>query len=425
MDEVHNLLPFIFSPHSRNQKIAKDYIQSLYDGVLKKRVSLEPLRWKNVLLLFSGLEISTNELAIVEQIYNETKAREPATEGSKHELVWIPIVDTYSKSIEPKLKQFGNVRESMPWYSVYHPSLIVNQVISFIQREWKYKTKPILVVLDPLGRVSSSNAFHMTWIWGSNIAYPFTNSREQALWQEENWRLELLVNGDEISNWIKDEKYIFLYGGNESEWISKFVKEARSVAEATKISLEMLYVGKSSRRKQVQNIVDIIKREKLNTSFLQDQVMIRLFWTRVESMFFSKLQLNQTNEEDQVMREIKKLLIYDKQSGWILLARGSHIVVTGHATTGLQTLEDYENEWKEHGDKDGFEAAFKNHYAKLSSRASPCSKFEVSAEIGETPEKLTCPECNRHMHVFTSIQCCHDGKIDEDFSVSTVTPPTI
>lgn len=167
-----------------------------------KQVSLEALRRKNVLLLFSGQEISTDELLILEQIYNESKAHAPRME-SRYELVWIPIVDPNSEWTEPKQKQFESLQENMSWYSVYHPSLIGKPVIWFIQSEWKYKNKPILVVLDPQGRVSCPNAIHMMWIWGS-AAYPFTSSREESLWKEETWRLELLVDGidSEILNWV-------------------------------------------------------------------------------------------------------------------------------------------------------------------------------------------------------------------------------
>jgi hypothetical protein len=166
------------------------------------QASLEALRRKNVLLLFSGLEFSTDELLILEQIYNESKAHAPRQEN-RYELVWIPIVDQTSEWTDQKQMQFEHLRESMPWYSVYHPSLISKAVVWFIQSEWKYKNKPILVVLDPLGRVACPNAIHMMWIWGS-AAFPFTSYKEETLWKDETWRLELLVDGidSEILNWV-------------------------------------------------------------------------------------------------------------------------------------------------------------------------------------------------------------------------------
>ncbi|KAJ1395696.1 Sieve element occlusion, N-terminal [Sesbania bispinosa] len=421
-DEAYEMLRELFSkPHVDNMKVlkaliyAQDDILPLYDGVSKKRVSLEPLRRKNVLLLFSGLEFSTDELLILEQIYNESKAHAPRLE-SRYELVWIPIVDHNSEWTDQKQRQFESLRESMPWYSVYHPSLIGKAVIWFIHSEWKYKNKPILVVLDPQGRVACPNAIHMMWIWGS-AAFPFTSAREEALWKEETWRLELLVDGidSEILNWIKEGKYIFLYGGDDPEWVRRFVKEARRVSQATQIPLEMVYVGKSNKREQVQKVFDTIIREKLYTHSWSEQSMIWFFWTRLQSMLFSKIQLKQADENDLVMQEIKKLLSYDKQGGWIVLAKGSHIVVNGHASTGLQTLVEYDLMWKDPAERDGFEPAFKEHYGKLHSIANPCCRFEFSHSMERIPDKLSCPECRRNMHVLTTFQCCHDDNLDEDF----------
>jgi len=76
--------------------------------------SLGVLRRKNALLLFSGLEFSTNELLIHEQIYNESKAHTPRQEN-RYKLVWISIVDQTSEWTKQKQMQFWNQRECMPW----------------------------------------------------------------------------------------------------------------------------------------------------------------------------------------------------------------------------------------------------------------------------------------------------------------------
>ncbi|KAI3829427.1 hypothetical protein L1987_03551 [Smallanthus sonchifolius] len=59
---------------------------------------------------------------------------------------------------------------------------------------------------------------------------------EAALWREETWRLELLVTiiDNNILNWIREDKYISLYGGDD----------IRAMATAARIPLEMAYVGK-------------------------------------------------------------------------------------------------------------------------------------------------------------------------------------
>ncbi|KAL3611996.1 hypothetical protein D5086_003016 [Populus alba] len=202
--------------HIDNMKVlkaliyARDDIQPLIDGSSKKRVHLDVLRRKNVLLLISGLDMSNDELSILEQIYNESRPHE-ARLDSQYEVVWVPIVDGSVQS-DPILKEkFESMQSSMPWFTVYHPSLIEKAVIRFIKEVWHFRNKPILVVLDPQGKVVCPNALHMMWIWGSS-AFPFTSLREESLWRDETWRLELLVDGIDpvILNWIKEGKYIFL-----------------------------------------------------------------------------------------------------------------------------------------------------------------------------------------------------------------------
>ncbi|KAF7845123.1 protein SIEVE ELEMENT OCCLUSION B [Senna tora] len=327
-DEAYDMLVELFRmPHIDNIRVlkaliyAKDDLPPLYDGYSKKRFGLEVLRRKNVLLLISSLDFSHEELLILEQIYNESRVHANKLEN-RYELVWIPVVDRLSSEqmTEQQERQFEKLRDTMPWYSVNHPSLISKAVVRFIRTEWKYKNKPSLVVLDPQGMVACPNAIHMMWIWGSS-------SREEALWREEAWRLELPVDGidTEILNWIRDGKYIVMYGGDDYIWARNFVREARRVAQTARVPLEMVYVGKSIKKQQVRRVLNNISQDKLNTHSWQEQSMIWFFWTRLESMPFSKIQLQQADDHDLVMQEIKKLLSYDKMGGWMILAKGSHI----------------------------------------------------------------------------------------------------
>ncbi|KAL4293653.1 hypothetical protein AHAS_Ahas18G0149600 [Arachis hypogaea] len=72
----------------------KDDSPPLYDCASKKKVSLEPLRRKNVLLVILGLEFSPDELLILEQIYNESSVVQSRLER-KYEIVWLPIVELH------------------------------------------------------------------------------------------------------------------------------------------------------------------------------------------------------------------------------------------------------------------------------------------------------------------------------------------
>ncbi|RVW78581.1 Protein SIEVE ELEMENT OCCLUSION B [Vitis vinifera] len=211
-----------------------------------------------------GLDFPRDELSILEQIYNESRVHATRME---YEIVWIPIVDRFAEWTDPLQSQFETLQTTMPWYSVYSPSLIEKPVIRFIREVWHFRNKPILVVLDPQGKVVSPNAIHMMWIWGST-AFPFTSLREEALWREETWKLELLVDGIDptILSWIKEGKYIYLYGGTDMEWIRKFTTTARAIASTARIPLEMVYVGKSTKESKSGNAQPPLLRKNSATA---------------------------------------------------------------------------------------------------------------------------------------------------------------
>ncbi|XP_010029068.1 protein SIEVE ELEMENT OCCLUSION B [Eucalyptus grandis] len=413
IEAYQTLLNLFETIHIDNMKVLKaliypkDDILPLVEGTSKKRVNLEVLRRRNVLLLISGLDISQDELSILEQIHGESKLHTTQRQINQYEVVWIPIVDRSVKWTDPVQKQFEALQSRMPWYTVYHPNLIHKVAIRFIREQWHFRNKPILVVLDPQGKVVSPNAIHMMWIWGSN-AFPFTTLREEALWKEEEWTLELLVDGMDptILNWIREGKYIFLYGGDDIEWIRKFTTAARQVAMAARIPLEMVYVGKSSKREQVQRAIDTINDEKLSSTW-QDLTLVWYFWTRLESMFFSKIQLGKVDEHGLLIQQLKRLLSFDKAGGWAILSKGSSIVVNGHRNTVLPALLEYDL-WKEHVPTKGYDVAFKEHYEKIRDVAHPCCRFEFQSAGGRIPESLRCPECQRLMEKLTTFVCCHE-----------------
>ncbi|XP_076949447.1 protein SIEVE ELEMENT OCCLUSION B-like [Bidens hawaiensis] len=372
--------------HIDNMKILKvlinprNDVQPLFDGSSKKRVSLEVLRRRNVLLLISGLDMSHEELSILEEIYSESRSHGTRTDGP-YEIVWMPIVDPspqYTNAMDVKVEE---MRNKMPWYSVYHPSIVDSAVVKSIGDRWHFRNKPILVVLDTQGRELSPNAMHMMWIWGSN-AFPFTSSKEELLWKDETWRLELLVSGMDpnILNWVTQDKYIFLYGGDDVEWICKFTTTARAVATAAGIPLEMAYVGKSKKKESAHRALATISVEKLSYCW-QETTLMWFFWARLESMLYSKIQLKKADDLDPMMQQIKKLLSYDKDGSWALFCRGSKILTIGHGSTIMQTLSDFDM-WKEDTRSKGFDLSFKDYHDKLHVAANKCCRFEFPIAAG-------------------------------------------
>ncbi|KAF8399816.1 hypothetical protein HHK36_015687 [Tetracentron sinense] len=433
--EAYNTLVRLYEvPHIDNMKILKaliysrDDIQPLFDGSTKKRVfllipllffpsvcpssapvlvNIEVLRRKNVLLLISDIDISTEELAILEQLYRESRSH-PTRPESQFEVVWIPIVDRLTTPWnDMKQVRFEEMQSTMPWYSVHHPSLIDQAVIKYIKEVWRFAKKPLLVVLDPQGRVVSPNALHMMWIWGS-VAFPFTISREEALWKEEIWRLELLVDGIDqtILNWANDGRHICLYGGEDMEWIRKFTTTARSVAQAAKITLEMVYVGKSNPKERVKRNIAAILGEKLSYCW-QDVTWMWWFWVRLESMWYSKMQHGKTVENDPIMQEIMTMLTFDSSNpGWAVISKGSTLMTKAKGDAILPCLTQYDL-WKEHVETQGFPQALNDHLLKLHT-PHHCNQLIIPGTTGNIPEKVVCSECGRLMDKYIMYRCCDD-----------------
>ncbi|KAL8230093.1 hypothetical protein R6Q57_014993 [Mikania cordata] len=403
------------TPHLDNTKPLKHLIYlkddqlPLYESTLKTRVSIEVLRKKIVLLLISDLELPTEELSILDQMYREAR-QNPARPESQYEVVWLPVLPNIRKVpwTDENQYKFEMLRNMMPWYSVFHPSLLDPSVIKYIKEVWHFNQKPLLVVMDPQGRVVSTNALHMMWIWGS-LAFPFTSQREEALWREEAWRIELLVDSIEpmIFNWIVEGKYICLYGGEDIDWIRRFTATARAVARDAAIMLEMLYVGKSNPREKVRKIIATIQAENLS-HVLPDLTLIWFFWVRLESMLQSKMQYGKSFDEDPILREINVMLTYDgNDQGWAVICRGSNEwMKRASGDTVLSSFTNY-NEWKDESREVGFLPALNRH---LEAHQSPhhCNRLILPGTVGSVPEKVVCAECGRTMDRFFLYRCCTD-----------------
>ncbi|KAM7266857.1 hypothetical protein ACFE04_009023 [Oxalis oulophora] len=413
VEAYQNLIHMVEISHIDNMRVLKALLNPkddplpLLDGASKRRVNLEGLRRKYVLLLISDLDIALEELSILEQIYNESRMH-PSRTDSQYEVVWLPIIDPVATPwTDAKQKQFEMLQSNMPWYTVHHPSQIDQPVIKFTKAVWHFTKKPILVVLDPQARVASPNALHMMWIWGT-LAFPFTTAREEALWKEESWRLELLVDGIDptILNWISEGRYICLYGGEDIEWIRKFTNTAKAVAQASGIELALLYVGKSNPKDRVRRIINTINAEKLSHCW-QDLTLVWYFWVRIESMWHSKTQLGRSPENDTIMQQIMAMLSFDgSEGGWALLSRGSGEMTKAKGPLFLTAMSDY-TAWKEDVNTKGFLQAV-HDYLKGLHTPHHCNRLVLPGFAGTIPENIVCAECGRPMEKFFMYQCCDE-----------------
>lgn len=411
--EAYQMLVRLFeTPHLDNMKILRVLIYSkddqppLFDGSTKKRVNVDVLRRKNVLLLVSDLDLSHEELSILDQMYQESR-QHPTRMESQYEVVWLPVVDVSTPWTEQRQQQFEALQAMMPWYTVYHPSLLDPAVIRYIKEVWHFNKKPLLVVLDPQGRVANPNALHMMWIWGS-MAFPFTSAREEALWREETWRIELLADAIEpmLFQWMQEGKYICLYGGEDMDWIQRFTTTAQAVAQAARIPLEMLYVGKSNLKEKVRKNNNAITDQRLS-HVLPDVTLVWYFWVRLESMWHSKMQHGRSVENDPIMQEIVTMLSFDaSDQGWAVISRGSAEMAKAKGDILLTCFNEFNN-WKQDIELKGFVPALIEYLLKLHT-PHHCNRLILPGTTGSIPEKVVCAECGRAMEKFIMYRCCTD-----------------
>ncbi|XP_019156833.1 PREDICTED: protein SIEVE ELEMENT OCCLUSION B-like [Ipomoea nil] len=253
------------------------------------------------------------------------------------------------------------------------------------------------------------------------IIVSLDSEKEKLLWQQQTaWTLHLLAPQSgyyyrivkPINDWIREEKYIFLYGGNNIKWIREFLSKSREVASKTQMNFELAYFGKN------KMIRGFIYKESLSYCPLYDSSAVWWFWARLRSMFLSRIQylemtnhLVKENNNDEILQGFKKLLSYESKNatteGWVLLSKGSEVVVCRHGSKMLQAMNDYEI-WKENIDATkSFGQALKDHHEMLSKDKHSCCTLEYLITLSKIPKNKRCPECSRCMQKFLTFTCCH------------------
>lgn len=128
-------------------------------------------------------------LLLVQQTYDH---RLNKNYMGSYEIVWFPITCSESWT-DAEVRSFNFFSNSLPWYTIRQPWLLSSAVVNYIQKTWKYAGEPLMVVLNSKGIVTNLNAIDMVMIWGAR-AYPFSASREEELWKEEHWTLQLVID---------------------------------------------------------------------------------------------------------------------------------------------------------------------------------------------------------------------------------------
>ncbi|KAK3006340.1 hypothetical protein RJ639_017489 [Escallonia herrerae] len=386
----------------------KDYQQPLIHGSSHTRASIERLRKKPVLLLISDLDIPDEEVLCLDCCYKECVR--PLNMSFDMEVLWLPVIDGANPLDEANQTKFERVQTIMPWYSLHHPSLLDPAAIKYIKEVWRFTKKPMVVALSPYGEVLNTNALHMSYIWGGS-AFPFSSQREELLWREEdNSRMEFWVDSIDptILQWVKEDKFVCLYGGEDIEWIRKFTTTAHTAAKALGIQFEMVYVGKSNPKATVRSNTRIITDEHLSHTL--EDVAIWFFWARIESMWCSKMKVEKSVKNDRLVREITTMLSFDSgEQGWAVIGKDGPLSLTEMAKAKgdiiVRVFDEY-NDWKDDCLYDGFLGALKNQILHFHAATHCNSLILPETTTDNSPDQVACFDCGREMEKFTLYRCC-------------------
>lgn len=142
-------------------------------------------------MFFSSLDISDEDINILRPVFDETK------KNKQYTILWIPIVEVWTEDLKAK---FNILCSKMPWLVVQSFSPIFG--LKYVVEEWNYKGKPIVVHLNPQGKVEIPNVIHHLKVWGIK-AFPFTKAIEDVITREMSWVDNIIRDIDPIiPTWV-------------------------------------------------------------------------------------------------------------------------------------------------------------------------------------------------------------------------------
>ncbi|KAI4383581.1 hypothetical protein MLD38_009399 [Melastoma candidum] len=269
------------------------------------KIGISELQHKVIVLMISDLGSITPEEWLL--LAHQTNPRSKDIE-ERYAIVWLPMLRSELWTDEDE-RRFEFLSGQFPGYSIRNPASLSPAISRFIRKTWRYQGETVGVTIDTNGAVTNLNNIDMVLIWGVE-AYPFSVSREEDLWQCEEWGLPLIFGSFDmsISESFEEGKNICIYGSTDPEWIRWLSTKMEIISNG--IQLDFVYVGKTS----------LIQPQSLGMPL--SPMQIRFFWLRLESMRRSRLRLGKTAADDHILRELSALLDFD-DNHWAIFGVGS------------------------------------------------------------------------------------------------------
>ncbi|KAF3949338.1 hypothetical protein CMV_024782 [Castanea mollissima] len=345
------------------------------DGSTNTQIGIEVVKIKNVLLWFSGLNISEVDISILKSIYEEI------SKDDQYKIVWIPIEEKWTDDMQ---KKFDMLRSKMPtWYIEHNYSFKLG--IKYVKEKWQFKNKPLVVVMNSQGIVVHPDALRMITVSRMN-AFPFTTKKEEELSIGDDWFGYLIFdNFTTMTQSMKEEKHIFFYGGVNKKWKKRFNDKAYVLRKDpiivdAKISVESFCWAKESDS--------------------------QTFWNYLQR--FHSTMIDKRTESDPLTQAVQKVLSYKTESGWALLCKGFKLVNHGNGTRILQVLEEFDN-WKQLVPQIGLVNSFKDYKMILPQKeelfnGEDCIGLQM---INHIPKLLTWIQEGKYIFIY--------GGVDEEW----------
>ncbi|KAI3812439.1 hypothetical protein L1987_17148 [Smallanthus sonchifolius] len=292
----------------------------LKDSSSKAKVGISTLKHKVVMLLVSKPDhLPVEETLLLLQQTHEHPHNKNIEQD--YEIMWVPISSSETWNLDEHIS-FDYLSNSLPWLSIRQPWLLNSAVVRMIREEWKFEERPLLVVLDPLGSVSNYNAIDMALIWGPK-AFPFSDSREKELWEEENWNVKLMLDGTDhfLTKTVEGGQNICICGSDNLDWIKEFESRIKKLKNAG-LQLQVIYVGSRNSIASMRTALADINKD---SSFTPTKV--QFFWLRLEKIKDSLLQAGQSQtfaNYEPLLNQVSELLdTDDHNTNWAVFGCGS------------------------------------------------------------------------------------------------------
>nr|GMD13258.1 protein SIEVE ELEMENT OCCLUSION B-like [Ipomoea batatas] len=197
----------------------------------------------------------------------------------------------------------------------------------------------------------------------SNI---FTSKKENDLWKIETWCTKLV-----LGNLVEENRCIFLIGGHDIQWVKTFESKVMLEIQCNPQSqIKMFYVGSNMK---VASMIEVDGNCNVKGNLFSSW----LFWSRLQSIFMSRInfveETHGDEEYDEILEKLKKLLAYEANDlvvkEWAMLCKGNKIVVCDQGDKMLKVMNEYEK-WKENAIAKGFDQAFKDYHDMLDSTST-------------------------------------------------------